>query len=119
MENYKITQLMKNPNGMYIKITNEELDKFFSNGYAKILKERCEKQYTMFDFKQGILEANYLAKNDENRHTVDLMLFALAHIEKLEADVLSFKTTINEFEQRFDQKNEIKQNNLIQDKKEM
>ena len=119
MENYKITQLMKNPNGMYIKITNEELDKFFSNGYAKILKERCEKQYTMFDFKQGILEAHYLVKSEENRHTVDLMLFALAYIEKLEADVLSFKTTIKEFEQRLEQATKIEQNNLIQDKKEM
>lgn len=116
MENLKLTQFMKNPDGMYIKIKEEELNKFFSTGYTKLLKERCANNYTMFDFKQGILEANYLVKNDTTRHIVDLMMFALAKIEELETTVVSLETTIKDFEKKFTQETEKEQNNsLIQE----
>lgn len=118
MENLKLTQFMKNPDGMYIKITKEELDKFFSTGYAKLSKERCTKNYTMFDYKQGILEANYLVKNDATRHTVDLMMFALGKIENLEKTVKDFEKKV--MQESKEEKIKEKQNfSPIQDKREV
>lgn len=119
MENLKLTQFMKKPNKMYIKITKEELDEFFSTGYTKTLKERCNNAYTMFDFKQGILEANHLAVKDEQRHTVDLMMFALAKIEDLQLTISSLEETIQDFEKNFTQRTETEKDiSLIQEEKE-
>lgn len=103
MENLKITRLLKSP--MYSTITAEQLDHFFSTGYQKMLKERCAKNYTMFDYKQGILEANYLVKTDVNRHTIDLMFFALDKIEELENNATNLKETVIELEKRLQQEN--------------
>ncbi len=102
MENLKITRLLGKP--MYMTISKEDLDTFFATGFQKLLKERCAKNYTMFDFKQGILEANTIAKTDANRHTVDLMVFALAKIEELETDVTSYKETVLQLEKQLLQK---------------
>lgn len=98
MINKKISQSMKNPNGLYIKITEEQLNEFFSKGYARLLKERCLNSYSMFDFKQGILEANHLAVKDEHRHTVDLMLFALGKIEDLQKTITDLEEIVKELE---------------------
>lgn len=104
MENLKITKFLQSP--MYSTITTEKLDQFFATGYQKMLKERCSKNYTMFDYKQGILEANYLVKTDANRHTIDLMFFALAKIEELETTATSLKETVTELEKILQQETE-------------
>lgn len=96
MENLKITRFMDNPKVMYIKITHAQIDDFFSKGHAKVLKDRCTKAYSMFDFKRGILEANHLVKTDENRHTVDLLMFALGTIEHLEQTIKDLEKVVEE-----------------------
>lgn len=101
MENLKITKFLKSP--MYTTITPEKLDEFLSTGYQKMIKERCSKNYTMFDYKQGILEANHLVNNDANRHTIDLMFFALAKIEELETSSTNLKETVIELEKMLQQ----------------
>lgn len=103
MENLKITKFLQSP--MYSTIPPEKLDQFFATGYQKILKERCAKNYTMFDYKQGILEANYLVKTDANRHTIDLMFFALAKIEELENNATNLTKTVIELEKLLQQEN--------------
>lgn len=96
MENRKITKFMKNPPKMYIGISPADLDEFFSTGYAKISKEKCKTAYTMYDFKQGILEANHIAVKDEHRHTVDLMMFALGQIEDLQNALRDLESALNQ-----------------------
>lgn len=104
MENLKITKFLQSP--MYSTMTTEDLDQFFTTVYQKMLKERCSKNYTMFDYKKGILEANYLVKTDANRHTVDLMFFALAKIEELENNAKNLKETVIELEKALQQETE-------------
>ncbi len=82
----------------YYNISKEKLDEVLSSGYNRLLKDKCKNAYTMFDFKQGILEANHLVVKDEHRHTVDLMMFALAHIEELEKTVCDLEEIIKEME---------------------
>lgn len=53
----------------------------------------------MFDFKQGILIANHLVRLNEDRYIVDLMMFALAHIEDLEETVTDLEDIIKELEE--------------------
>ena len=101
MENLKISNFFKSPK--YSNITPQKLNEFFSAGYQAMIKERCAKNYTMFDYKQGILEANYYVQTDINRHTVDLMLFALAKIEELETSENSLKETVIELEKMLEQ----------------
>lgn len=103
MKNLKVTTFLKSPK--YNNITEEELNNFFATGYTRLLKERCFKHYTMFDYKQAILEANHLVTKDENRHTVDLMIFALAKIEDLEKTILDLEELINSFEKEYKQEN--------------
>ena len=115
MENLKITKFLQSP--MYTTITTEKLEQFFSTGYQKMLKERCAKNYTMFAYKQGILEANYLVKTDANRHTVDLMFFALAKIEELENNATNLKETVIELEKQLVQKETEQEKSKNNDKK--
>lgn len=119
MENLKLTRFMKNLT--FSNITKEELDDFFSTGYTKLAKERCAKNYTMFDYKQGILKANHLVKNDDTRHIVDLMMFALAKIEDLQLTVSSLEEIIKDFEKSVEQeiKKEEQKTSTSQNKKEV
>jgi|GEM_PF-2046862 hypothetical protein len=96
MKNLKITEHFRG--AMYSNITKERLNEVLSSGYNRLLKNKCKNAYTMFDFKQGILEANHLAVKDEHRHTADLMLFALAHIEDLEKTICELEEIIKEME---------------------
>lgn len=104
MENLKITKFLQSP--MYSTMTTEDLDQFFTTVYQKMLKERCSKNYTMFDYKKGILEANACVKTDINRHTVDLMFFALTKIEELENNATNLKATVLELEKLLEEKTE-------------
>ena len=103
MKNLKVTNFLKSPR--YSNITEKELNNFFATGYTRQLKERCFNLYTMFEYKQAILEANHLVTKDENRHTVDLMMFALAKIEDLEKTILDLEGLINSFEKEYIQEN--------------
>lgn len=94
MINRKIT--INLTNYKYVGISPADLDEFFSTGYAKVLKNRCKTSYTMYDFKQGILEANHLAVKDEHRHTVDLMMFALGQIEDLQNALKDVESALNQ-----------------------
>lgn len=97
MRNLKITNFMKS--AQYNNISKEKLDEFFSSGYNRRLKDKCKDSYNMFDFKQGILIANHLVRLDEDRYIVDLMMFALAHIEDLEKTVTDLEDIIKELEE--------------------
>ncbi len=97
MRNLKITNFMRN--AKYNNISKEKLDEIFSSGYNRRLKEKCKDTYNMFDFKQGILIANHLVRLDEDRYIVDLMMFALAHIEDLEKTVTDLEDIIKELEE--------------------
>lgn len=96
IKNLKLTKHLKS--ATYYNISTEKLDNVLSSGYNRLLKDKCKNAYSMFDFKQGILEANHLAVKDEHRHTVDLMLFALAHIEDLEKTIIDLEEIIKEME---------------------
>lgn len=97
MRNLKITNFMRN--AKYSNISKEKLDEFFSSGYNRRLKEKCRDAYNMFDFKQGILIANHLVRIEDDRYIVDLMMFALAHIEDLEKTVSDLEGIIKEIEE--------------------
>lgn len=98
MKNLKITEHFRG--AIYSNITQSKLNEVLSTGYNRLLKDKCKNAYSMFDFKQGILEANHLVVKDEHRHTVDLMLFALAHIEKLEKTIVDLEEIIKEIEKK-------------------
>lgn len=98
MKNLKITEHFRG--AIYSNITQSKLNEVLSTGYNRLLKDKCKNAYSMFDFKQGILEANYLVVKDEHRHTVDLMLFALAHIEELEKTIVDLEEIIKEIEKK-------------------
>lgn len=100
MINRKITKNMKN--ATYNNISKEKLDKIFSSGYNRLLKEKCKNAYTMFDFKQGIIIGNHLVRLDEDRYIVDLMMFALAYIEDLEKTVVDLEYIIKELEEQIE-----------------
>ena len=100
MINRKITKNMKN--AIYNNISKEKLDKIFSSGYNRLLKEKCKNAYTMFDFKQGIIIGNHLVRLDEDRYIVDLMMFALAYIEDLEKTVVDLEYIIKELEEQIE-----------------
>lgn len=100
MINRKITKNMKN--ATYNNISKEKLDKIFSSGYNRLLKEKCKNAYTMFDFKQGIIIGNHLVRLDEDRYIVDLMMFALAYIEDLEKTVVDLEDIIKELEEQIE-----------------
>lgn len=106
IHNKKITQNMKNPTKMYMKMSKTELNDFFSIGYPKLYKDRCFTAYSLDDFKRGILEANRLVRMDENRHTVDLMMFALAKIEHLEILTADMEQLIKELEAKDEQESQ-------------
>lgn len=96
IKNLQLTKHLKSVT--YYNISKEKLDEVLSSGYNRLLKDKCKNVYTMFDFKQGILEANHLVVKDEHRHTVDLMMFALAHIEELEKTVCDLEEIIKEMD---------------------
>ena len=98
IKNLQLTKHLKSVT--YYNISKEKVNEVLSSGYNRLLKAKCKKAYTMFDFKQGILEANHLVVKDENRHTVDLMMFALAHIEELEKTVCDLEEIIKEMEKK-------------------
>lgn len=98
MKNLKITEHFRG--AIYSNITQSKLNEVLSTGYNRLLKDKCKNAYSMFDFKQGILEANHLVVKDEHRHTVDLMLFALAHIEELEKTIVDLEEIIKEIEKK-------------------
>lgn len=105
LSNRQISKNLKNI--LYTGISQDKLDTFFSTGYPRVLKERCYNGYNMYDYKQGILEANSCVRIDQNRHTVDLMLFALGKIEDQEKTISDLEQTIRELEK--DIANETKQ----------
>ena len=84
MYNKKISKNMRNPGKMFTKMTSDELIEYFSKGLPRMTKERCQKIYTLTDFRRGILVANHSATTDEKQYLVDLMLFALGTIEDLQ-----------------------------------
>ncbi len=100
MRNLKITNHMKKIT--YSNISKEKLDEFFSSGYNKRLKDKCKGAYTMFDFKQGIIIGNHLVRIDEDRYIVDLMVYALAHIEDLEKTIVDLEDIIKELEEQIE-----------------
>lgn len=87
--NHKITKNFRNPGKMYVKMTSEDLDEFFSSANVEWLKYRCKNQYTITDIKRGILEANHLKMNDDDIHTLDLFMALLGKYEDLEKNSLS------------------------------
>ena len=110
IKNLKLTNHLKS--ATYYNISKEKLDEVLSSGYNKLLKDRCKNAYTMFDFKQGILEANHLVVKDENRHTVDLMMYALAHIEELEKTICDLEEIVKELENSNQELTEEKEENI-------
>ena len=100
MRNLKITNHMKTIT--YSNISKEKLDEFFSSGYNKRLKDKCKGAYTMFDFKQGIIIGNHLVRIDEDRYIVDLMVYALAHIEDLEKTIVDLEDIIKKLEEQIE-----------------
>ncbi len=64
MLNRQISKYLKNI--LYTGITPDKLNDFFSTGHTRILKERCYNAYNMYDYKQGILEANSCVRDDHN-----------------------------------------------------
>lgn len=113
IHNRKITQNMRNPNKMYMKLSDMELKDFFSKGFPKLYKDRCFNSYNLSDFRRGILEANRLVRSEENRHTVDLMMFALAKIEDLQILTTDMEQIIKELETKNEEneKGDIKNGN--------
>lgn len=95
--NKKLSQFMTNPGKMYTKMTSDELIEFFSTGYARLTKEKCKSTYTLTNFRRGILQANHLIRLDEDRHTVDLMMFALGQIEDLTQTVRDLQEIIKNY----------------------
>ena len=89
-------------NAKYNNISKEKLDEIFSSGYNRRLKEKCKDTYNMFDFKQGIIIGNHLVRIDEDRYIVDLMVYALAHIEDLEKTIVDLEDIIKELEEQIE-----------------
>ncbi len=102
--NKKLSQFMKNPGKMYIKMTADELSEFFSTGYPRLTKERCKNFYTLTNFRRGILQANHFVRLDEDRHTVDLMMFALGQIEDLTQTIKDLQEIIKNYENELSNK---------------
>lgn len=100
MYNKNLSQNMRNPGKAYIKLTSDELNEFFSKGLPRIMKEKCQKSYTLTDFRRGILEVNSRSKNDDTIHIVDLMLYALGRIEDLEQTKNDFQYVIDELQKQ-------------------
>lgn len=100
MNNYNknISRYLKNPGKMFIKMTNDELAEFFSKGYARLTKEKCQNTYTLTEFRRGILMANHIANNDDLRYIVDLLMFALGKIEDLQQIKTDYEQIISEYE---------------------
>lgn len=98
MYNKNISKNMKNPGKMFIKLTSDELIEYFSKGLPRMTKEKCEKAYTLTDFRRGILVANHSATTEDKQYLVDLMLFALGKIEDLEQTKEDLQIIINELE---------------------
>lgn len=100
MNNYNkmITKNMRNPGKMYIKLTSDELIEYFSKGFPRMAKEKCQKCYTLTDFRRGILQANHTATTDDKRYLVDLMLFALGRLEDLEQTKNDLQYIIDELQ---------------------
>ena len=98
MESKKISRLLKNPGKLYIKMNNTELEEFFSKGYANVIKNRCKEAYTITDLRRGILQANHLVVNDDHRHIVDLLMFALGKLEDSQQTINDLEQIIAEFE---------------------
>ena len=104
--NKKITQNMKNPTTMYMKLSDMELENFFSKGFPRLYKARCFNSYNLSDFRRGILEANRRLRSEENIHTVDLMMFALAKIEDLQILTKDMEEIIKELEVKIEEENQ-------------
>lgn len=98
MYNQKISKNMRNPGKMFIKLTSDELIEYFSKGFPRMAKEKCQKAYTLTEFRRGILVANHSATTDEKQYLVDLMLFALGKIEDLEQTKDDLQYIIDELE---------------------
>lgn len=107
MYNRNFSQNMRNPGKMYIKLTSDELNEFFSKGFPRITKEKCQKSYTLTDFRRAILEANARPKTDTaNIHIVDLMLYALGRIEDLEQTKNDLQYVIDELQKQNNEQTE-------------
>lgn len=98
MYNQKISKNMRNPGKMFIKLTSDELIEYFSKGFPRMAKEKCQKAYTLTEFRREILVANHSAITDDEQYLVDLMLFALGKIEDLEQITEDLQIIINELE---------------------
>ena len=86
-------------------MTNDELAEFFSNGYARLTKEKCKNTYTLTEFRRGILMANHIANNDDLRYIVDLMMFSLGQIEDLQQIKTDYEQIISEYEKHSKEEN--------------
>lgn len=115
MKNLKITTNMRK--ATYSNISKQKLEELFSSGYNRLLKEKCKESYNMSDFKQGILIANHLVRLNEDRYIVDLMMYALAHIEDLEKTVSDLEEILKEIES--ESENEYKQTEENTENEEM
>lgn len=102
MKNLKLSKHLTNPGKMYIKITADELNEFFSKGYARVIKERCGKSYDLTELQRCVLVANHHTKTDDTLYIVDLLMFALATIEDLQVTVSDLEKVIQELEKDFD-----------------
>ena len=111
MESKKITKFLKNPGKMYIKMNSTELEEFFSTGYVSLMKNKCKEAYTITDLRRGILQANHFTINDDHRHIVDLLMFALGKLE-------DSQQTINDLEQIITFENSNKNETEIKNKDE-
>lgn len=102
MKNLKLSRHLKNPGRPYLNITADELQEFFSKGYARIIKEKCKNKYNLTDLQRSILIANHNTKTDDILYIVDLLMFALATIEDLQLTVSDLEKVIQELEKDFD-----------------
>ncbi len=116
--NKMITKFLKNPGKMYINMTSDELSEFFSKGGARLSKEKCKSAYTLTNFRRGILQANHLVRLDEDRHTVDLMMFALGQIEDLTQTVRDLQEIIKDYENQLSNKAEDEEKTVKEESQE-
>lgn len=114
MKNLKLSKFLSNPGRPYLNITPDELQEYFSKGYARVIKEKCKNNYNLTDLQRSILVANHNTKTDDTLYVVDLLMFALATIEDLQLTVSDLEKVIQELEKDFDnQQQEIKKEENI------
>lgn len=90
-ERHQIAQFLWNPGKMYIQMSCQELDEFFSKPNISKMKNNCGRLYSIYDIKRGILEANSWRKTETTIHIVDLMLSAVSKIENLQNELTILK----------------------------